>query len=261
MTPTLTVPASLEEIVQRYDAKEEPFNEFIISGELNPARSALIDPTGPESLGAWAEVLAFALATGRHENPWNSYFGPGASATDAEGKTLYFPDIAGTPPNAVTHWASRARMLKHPFLKGRYADLAWEMSALIGNRKRNPEDARIAIDAYLDAIPRMADDHEHLQFAIRALDLGVLIGDRGRTDRARSALMGIHREFMKTHGGMWWYTVDRLLEDKKAGVTDAERAELVAGLESIVATGSNTGDSADFNPHEAKDAAERLIPE
>jgi lysyl-tRNA synthetase class 1 len=152
-------------------------------------------------------------------------------------------------------------MLKHPFLKGRYADLAWEMSALIGNRKRNPEDARIAIDAYLDAIPRMADDHEHLQFAIRALDLGVLIGDRGRTDRARSALMGIHREFMKTHGGMWWYTVDRLLEDKKAGVTDAERAELVADLESIVATGSNTGDSADFNPHEAKDAAERLIPE
>jgi lysyl-tRNA synthetase class 1 len=80
------------------------------------------------------------------------------------------------------------------------------------------------------------------------------------TDRARAALMSIHRELMTTHSGMWWYTVDRLLEDKKAGVTDEERAELVADLESIVTNGSNTGDPAQFNPHEAKDAVERLIP-
>ena len=39
---------------------------------------------------------------------------------------------------------------------------------------------------------------------------------------------------------MWWYTVDRLLEDKKAGVTDQERAELVADLEKH-RDGSNTG--------------------
>jgi hypothetical protein len=260
MTTMLTVPASLEEIVQRYDAKEEPFNEFPIGGELKTARGALVDPPEPESLGAWAEVLAFALATGQRENPWNSYFGPMGSGTDAEGTEFYFPDIAGTPRVAVDHWAARARSLKHPCLKARYADLAWDMSGPIGQRKRDPEDARIAIDSYLDAIPRMADDHEHLQFAIRALDLAVLIGDKERTDRARTALMGIHRGLMKTHFGMWWYTVDRLLEDKKAGVTYGERAELVVDLESIVSTGSNTGDPTQFNPHEAKEAAERLIP-
>ncbi len=260
MATTLTVPASLEEIVQRFDAKENPFDEFAISGELTAARGALVDPTEAETLGAWSEVLAFALATGRHENPWNSYFGPMGSGADAEGNTHYFPDIAGTPPGAVGHWAVRARSLKHPFLKARYADLAWEMSGLIGKHKRDPEDARIAIDSYLDAIPRMAEDHEHVLFAIRALDLAVLIGDKERTDRARIALMDIHRKLMKTHAGMWWYTVDRLLEDKKAGLTDQERAELVADLEGIVTNGSNTGDPAHFNPHEAKDAAERLIP-
>jgi len=113
-------------------------------------------------------------------------------------------------------------------LKARYADPAWEMSGTSGRRTRDPQDARIAIDSYLDAIPRMAEDHEHLQFAIRALDLAVLIGDKERTDRARTALMSIHRGLMKTHFGMWWYTVDRLLEDKKAGVTDEERDDLVA---------------------------------
>jgi hypothetical protein len=71
--------------------------------------------------------------------------------------------------------------------------------------------------------------------------------------------MGVHRSLMQSKGGLWWFTVDRLLEDKKAGVTDVERAELVSNLESIVTTGSNTGDPAQFNPHEAQDAAERLI--
>jgi len=260
VTTLLTVPVSLEEIIRNYDAKDEPFTEFDIARELNAARSAMIDLHEPENNGAWAEVLAFGLATGRHENPWNSYFGPDGSGTYADGRTFYSPDIAGTPAITVDHWASRARSLKHPFLKARYADLAWEMSGLIGKRKRDPEDALIAIDAYLDAIPGMAEDHEHLQFAIRALDLAVLIGDRERSDRARTALMGIHRRLMKTPHGLWWYSFDRLLEDSKAGVTDEERAELVADLEQIVTTGSNTGDATQFNPHEAKDAAERLIP-
>ena len=145
MTTLLTVPAALEEIVQRYDAKEESFTEFDIGGELNAARNGLVDPSEPESVGAWAEGLAFALATGRHENPWSSYFGPMGSGTDAQGNTVYFPDIAGTPAVTVDHWAARARTLKHPALKSRYADLAWEMSGPIGQRRRDPEDARIAV--------------------------------------------------------------------------------------------------------------------
>jgi hypothetical protein len=90
MTNTLTVPASFEEIVQRYDAMEEPFNEFTIGGELKAARGALVDPSKPEHFGAWAEVLAFSLTTGQHENPWNSYFGPMASGIDAEGNKVSF---------------------------------------------------------------------------------------------------------------------------------------------------------------------------
>ena len=86
MTAHLSVPAVLEEIVQRYDAKEEPFDEFAIGGELNSARKALIDPSEAESVGAWAEVLAFALSADQHENPWNSYFGPMGSGKSTVGK-------------------------------------------------------------------------------------------------------------------------------------------------------------------------------
>lgn len=52
----LTAPALIEEIIQRYDAKVEPFTEFNVGGELNEARRALIDATELENLGAWSEV-------------------------------------------------------------------------------------------------------------------------------------------------------------------------------------------------------------
>jgi hypothetical protein len=55
-------------------------------------------------------------------------------------------------------------LLKHPFLKARYADLAWEMSGPIGQRKRDPEDARIAIDSYLmrySVWPRTTNTENH----------------------------------------------------------------------------------------------------
>lgn len=256
---TLTVPALIEEIIQRYDAKDEPFNEFAITGEMRAISTVLVEPSEAERAGIWAEYLAFDLSTGQHENPWNSYFGPMGSGINDQGQKVYFPDIAGTAPVTVDHWAERARSLNHPFLKARYADLAWEMSGPIGKRRRDVGDAQIAIDCYLDAIPRMADDHEHVQFAIRALDLAVLIGDKARADRARTELIGVHRLLMINKRGLWWYTIDRLLEDKKAGVTDAERAALVADLESIVTMGANVNDPTQFNPHEVQDASERLI--
>jgi hypothetical protein len=111
--------------------------------------------------------------------------------------------------------------------------------ASIGKRRRDVDDARIAIDWYLDAMPRMAEEHESVQFAIRALDLAVLIGDKDRADQARTELMGAHRTLIRNKIGLWWCTVDRLFEDKKSGVTDKERAELVVDLENIVTTASN----------------------
>src|ERR1700738_3592544 len=101
MTTPLTVPTSIENIVQRYNEQTTPFDEFAIGGELKAARGALTKPSNAETLGAWAEVLAFGLAAGQHENPWNSYFGPIGSATDETGKNFYFPDITGTPPEVV----------------------------------------------------------------------------------------------------------------------------------------------------------------
>ena len=256
----VAVPPSLEEIIKRFDASEDPFSEFDVSRELNAARTALIEPTPDENLGAWSEVLAFALTGGRdHEDPWNTYFGPIGSQHYPDRTVVYSPDIAGTPPEVVAHWSARSRALSNPFLKARYADLAWDMSQAIGKTKRDPEDARTAIDNYLSAIPSRPSSFDQFAMAVRMLDLACLLVDQARIAQTRGTLLALHRAAVADGTGPWWIAVDRLLDDKKAGVTDTERSELVSGLEVLLATYSNTNPPDKFDPHSTQQVASHLV--
>jgi Domain of unknown function (DUF4209) len=260
MAISLIVPTSIEAIIQKFDATTTPFNEFVVSGEVGVARAALQTPTEEEQLGAWSEVLAFALA-GRHfDSPWDTYFGPMSSSETTDGKTIYFPSIEGTPPEVVAHWSKRARTLKHPFLRARYADLTWDMIGPISKGKRDVEDARIAIDSYLAAAPMMAELYNKLYSVERAMDLAILIRDLERTTSARHALMAMFRAAIAEPPGMWWVVFDRLIDEKRAGVTDKERDELIAGVESLIALHADQNQKDKFDPHACKEAVLHLLP-
>jgi lysyl-tRNA synthetase, class I len=260
MPNALKVPASIEDIIRRLDASKEPVDELTVSGHISTARNALTDPSEAEHNGAWAEALAFALRADVDRSPWNTYFGPMGSMSDNDGNTQFFPDIAGTPPIVVEHWIQRANSTRHPVLLARYADLAWEFASLIGQKKRDPNMARIAIDAYLasaDAGFRSEQYHRYCALE-RAISLAILLKDEERIDKVRVKFMRQHRETMKGDQVQWWRAFDRLLTDKNARVTDAERAELIADAERLVALRSDTA-SPSFDPHSTKMAADRLV--
>ena len=80
--------------------------------------------------------------------PWGTYFGPTTSGQREGGTPAHFPDIASADIQTLAHWIDRARELSQPTLKARYADVAWEMAPLVTGGRRDPELARIAIDAY-----------------------------------------------------------------------------------------------------------------
>ncbi len=260
MAVNVIIPPSIEAIIQKFDATTTPYDEFDISREVGVARAALQTPTEEEQLGAWSEVLAFALS-GRHgDSPWGTYFGPMGSGETADGNTVYFPSIKETPAEVVAHWSKRARTLKHPFLKARYADLTWDMIGPIAKGKRDVEDARIAIDSYLAAIPTKTELHDKLYSTERALDLAILIGDLGRITSARNELMAMFRAAIAEPPGMWWVVFDRLIDEKRAGVTNEERNELIAGVESLIALHADQSQKDKFDPHRCKDAVLRLLP-
>jgi hypothetical protein len=256
------IPPAIEEVITKFDQSDAAFNERQVKQALVSARQSLVNPGEAEKLGAWAEVLAFALVETRHQpSPWKTYFGPLASGTQDNGAPVYSPDIAGTDAEVVAHWIQRARTVKHPVLKARYADLAWDMSRAIAKTNPDPDMARIAIDEYLVSLEKQlrAEAHDRFEAALRALDLSVMIRNAARLETARAALLKTHRETIAIGEGRWWIAFDRLIGDKHAGLTDAERDQLIADLEGIVKRCSNKADPAVFDPHATESAAQRLI--
>jgi lysyl-tRNA synthetase class 1 len=260
--PDLIIPAAIEAVIQDLERAAAPFDEHGVQQVLSKARGTLQNPSESENFGAWAETLAFALVDTRmHTSPWRTYFGPMGSGTDKDGQLVYFPDIAGADAQVIAHWSARAKTVTHPILKARYADLAWDMCTVIANVRRDPEMARLAIDAYHASVPSTVRTERHDQFvaALRALDLAVMLRDAERIKRARAVLLQLHREVVAAHEAQWWFAFDRLIEEKNAGVTDTERQQLVSDLEELVLYYGDVSKPERFNPHVLEDAAKRLI--
>ena len=262
MNSELVVPQTIEEVIRVHDTVNGSFRELELKAELTAARSKLEKPSQAENLGAWAEILAFALTPSRTgASPWRTYFGPMGSGTDNEGKTVYFPDIADTEPVVVEHWKERARTVVNPILRSRYADLVWDMAVPLGKQRRDKDFAEIAVDTYLQSAtgefrPELGDQ---LRAAIRALELSILIQDSARTDRCRQRMLQIHREALSKKHRIWWMTFDKLIADKNSGLTEPERDELVAGLEGLLLHFADTSKPDAFDPHGVQNVAKRLI--
>lgn len=259
--PGLIVPASIQAVIDGFESGTYVFTCMSVSSALSAARTKLADPSPEENQGAWAEVLAFALAAGaeHNEKPWGTYFGPMGSGAREDGGIVYFPDVRQADVAILQHWKERARGVKSPILSGRYNDLVWDLSKLIANEKRDVSYARRAIDAYLitaqeggrDACDAFAD-------AERALALSIQIDDLPRRDRARAALLALHGTAMAKNA-MWWKAYDALEAQPKSGLTDEERDALVADLEAVLVRCADTSVPSRFNPHDAESAANKLI--
>lgn len=256
----LIVPASLQAVVDVFEQRSDVFTCMEVSSALNAARTALKDPTPEENQGAWADVLAFALAAGtqHNEKPWDTYFGPMGSGT-RDGQIVFFPDVRQADRGILEHWKFRARAVTAPVLIARYNDLVWDLSKLIANEKRTVEFARRAIDAYLiAAVQSQREPYDAFPDAKRALALSIQIDDKPRRNAARGALLDLHKRSL-AENTMWWEAYDALEEQPKAGLTDDERDALIADLEAVLVRVSDTSDPTKFDPHAVESAANRLM--
>jgi lysyl-tRNA synthetase, class I len=262
MSSDLLVPQPIEDIIQRFNNDSAPFAICEVQSALAERRPTLQGLSEAEQRGVWAEILAFALVSGdKAANPWGTHFGPIATLVRDDGTEFYRPDIEGTEPVTWSHWCHRAEAVTQPMLKARYADLAWDMAIAVGKQqRRTPKWAIVAVDAYLTSLSATAitDDFEQFSVAIRALDLAIQVGDISRIDRARYALIDLHREALAKEHGLWWRAFDRLIADRRTRTLPEELDPLVADLETLLARFSDTANPSRFNPHAAEQVAKRL---
>lgn len=263
----LEITEQVEIAFREADRANQRLDEFVMRDRLVRVLNDLGNFTPDQRRGNFALVAALEFQPRRMygEPIWAMYWQPLSSATDRQGTNHFFPDVAAVDAEIIQQWSARAQSTRHPLLRARYADLAWEVPKFRGRDIGVRPDvamARSAIDGYLDAVEEtlFADDIYAWNYVERAIELAALIGDQGRLQRARATLFRFQAAceardrryaFWRFHDIAW--TQQRALE-----LTDAERADIIQVLEAQLALRSRIEDPQTFDPHRAITAAEEL---
>lgn len=250
-----TPPATPDEVLAQFDGNRGPV-------DLSDLMAALRSAAAGQAPQAWkpdllaAEIRAYPGLP----SPWGTYFGPRFSATYADGEVVDSPPLMAVDEPALQVWRGRAHALADPQLKAHYADLVWDLGPKIApTRRREPEFARLAIGGYRAAA---ADSREQRLHAFghlrRALSLAIQLDDRDVVNAVRAELLAMHRAAMAA-GELWWQAYDILTAQRKSGLTEEERAQLIADLERVLAGYADAGAPERFDVHFVERTGERLL--
>jgi lysyl-tRNA synthetase class 1 len=257
----MTIPAWVQEILDRFDTKTESHNEVDIAQALSDERAQHGDLSEEDWKVFLAEHSAFLFMGSREgASAWGTYFAPMAEWTQGE-TTVRNPDIAQLNADTVAYWEQRALACKNPLMKARYADAAWDLAKVIANSKPNYECALMAIDGYVDATDRhfYKIEIEPVQWLVRALHLARSVGDANRIKKVVDAMFAFYQlSLQPRHVGVWIFLFDNLYAEKNL-ISAKQEAQIISDLEAMLGRLTVIGEPSEFDPYGAQAAAERLV--
>jgi hypothetical protein len=257
---SLTLPATTLAALEEIENAQQPTVDYEVSGKLSGLHQAE-GLSEDERRGAWAEASAFNFRL-MEESPWHTRYGPTFTATKNDGSPYYAPDIAEIDEEIINHWEQRSSVARHPLLRARYADVAWDLKKLVTGKQADIQLAQRAIDAYLDGITaKLYKDPQIIAVhaAQRALTLALSINDKNRIQQAKDVMLALFKENAQPgHIGVWATLYDALSDNKKVGLTPEEKDTLIQGLQHILDTAIIQGENQKFDPWSAEQAARRL---
>jgi len=277
----LTVPPAMEVVLQDANSSATPLDEGELWSALRTVAPDFNIALREEKFGAFSELAAWRFMrahAGAETEPWGIYWVPLASGTLADGKTpFYDPDVTEVDEEILVHWMKRVASAKHPVIRARYADLAWEIGRYLKRPVKDRQNslkppitlaipvtlAQAAVDAYLDAVERsLAEDEYHSwTFLDRAIWLSISLNDKMRSARSKAALFTYYRKMASGNGKFMWWKLNDLTEDRitELSLDKIEQEEVIQSLKAALNRYSDIKDKDYFDPHAAKNAADRLI--
>lgn len=278
----LKIPAAIDAFIRQVDASAVPVDEVSFAGAVEQAAPPASGLALEERRGAFAEIAAWRfmrpyVGQDAEREPWGIYWSPLASGTLKDGSAFYSPDVSDVDEEIVTHWMERVRTLVHPVIRARYADLSWEIGRYLrrpAERRQNPAKpplamdipaalAYAAVDGYLDAAERALIEDEYGSWVLidRAIGLTLSLGDAARAKRAKDALFGYYHRKAAEGTKFHWARLNDLVDDRESALSlnEAEHREIIQSLETALTIHSDSSNKERFDPHQATDAADRLI--
>ncbi len=276
LTPLLVVLPEIQAVYEAADRDLKPLDELDLAGRLHQAIAALGRELEPlERRGAFAVIGALNFTSRRFYGPavWDMHWQPQSSWADDRVGMRHIPDVNLTDDDTIREWARRARASHHPILRARYADLAWEVAKFrkAGTLDKpttpppvrpDPENASLAIDAYLEAVERglASDVFPAWQYLGRAVELAANIRNDEQLARAKAAIFA-YREACESADPTYpfWLFDDITWENRAVlHLTADEKAIEVAALKRVLELRADASNPQRFDPHSAQDAADRL---
>jgi hypothetical protein len=221
----------IKEIINEFDTlNRDKFCEFIIDSHLR--KYPISENSNYEDI---AETLAFGFSEDYHDEAigWGTYFGPMMVSKYEDGKQFEYPSINQITPEIIKYWETRAKESIHPILTARYSGLVFDFSKKILGKKSTFETVTIYIKALIDIATGDLCNVPTQTFSKleRALNLSISINNVHLTRDVKSAI--INYETLITEDskpGLWGYSFDLCLMNKKVQLTDAEEQDIINEL-------------------------------
>jgi len=256
------LPSVARAVFDRYETSREPFDEHELASTVLAAAGPADALTPEQRHAVRLEISAFLYmpSTKPGGSVWGTYFAPSMTATTKEGVEVNSPDIIREDEATIAYWASRSDEAHHPILRARYADLVWDFTGLVANRRPDVVFARKAIDAYVEAIENKIYFHDSQaeDFAARALSIALSINHKARVQQVKGVFFDLDAAIGDVaKRGLWSMLFDNLYESPGVGLTDPERQSIIDKLEYVLRV-TTQQDQPLFEPWFAQGAAERL---
>ncbi len=142
------IDGQLEQVLARFEGRADAFSESeLVTATLREYRS---EPKLPDEV--LVEVLPFWFRPSRSGvSVWGTYYGPEITVTDQDGNVIRAtPDIRLVTAAMISHWVARLSEAKHPVLRARYADVAWDIGKKVDGARVEVDCARAAVRAAVE---------------------------------------------------------------------------------------------------------------
>jgi|APSaa5957512622_1039677.scaffolds.fasta_scaffold10569_2 hypothetical protein len=247
--------------VDSLDLLNDPFAEHKISGAVN----SYIKEKGIKDLPAklMAEAMAFDFVQNyqNKETSWGTYYGPMMVWNNDDGTATESPSIKLVSQEILKYWKERSKQAEHPILKLRYADLVWDFSKHITEKSPHFSLAHTIIDNTIAIATQGRHKYETdvITKLERALLVALSINNPERVEKLRDTIIQYEDSIAEdTKPGLWGFTFDLLLKNKKIPISEEIKQKIIQDLEDRLSKLSDTSNKNNIDPWAAEAAALRL---
>lgn len=226
--------SSLVLLLKRLDEERESLAEFEIANKIE--RNFDGDKSDIDFI---SEIIAFDLTPDYEakKGSWGFYYGPKYLYTNKDGSTSEYPSLSSIDAQMINYWTKRIENTNNPIMRARYADLVWEFSKHITGESPSHKIAQEVVDNNILIVKEKL--YKYKNWAItkleRALNVALTIRDNSRIECVKETIIETEDRIAEDDKpGLWGFSFDLLLDNKKIKLKDEEIEKIINDLENRV---------------------------